>query len=124
LKPPPGLSARSRRVWKALHADFSFTVDSVAVLQRALEAYDLSDHLLGLARAAGLDSKEARGLLASSRDASAVALKHWQALRLDRADPDAVRRPGRPSGDRWSPKRAEGARAWRSMMATAGGAKA
>jgi hypothetical protein len=105
VKPPKALSPRSRALWTELHSAYDFTVADEAILERALESYDVHDSLMKSARRAGVDSKDARALLGAARDASLVALRHWAALGFAKIDL-ATRGPGRPS--RYSTARRNG----------------
>jgi hypothetical protein len=99
-KPPPapsGLSLRSRALWSRILRDTELTPDSLETLERGLASFDLSDELLVLARTVGLDSAKARGLLSAQRDCLQSGLKLLKSVGLDRVDPAAQPRRGRPS---------------------------
>ena len=71
------------------------------VFERALRWWDVSDD-------AAMQAKTATGgelirLTKLSLDASTAALRHWRALKFP--SPEGARRPGRPSGVKWSGKR-------------------
>jgi hypothetical protein len=97
---PRGLSAGSRGVWRTLIARYECVEHELITLERALKWFDRSDALLREADA--LTGQARAATLKQSMDASTVALRHWRLLKFR---DELSRRPGRPSGDDWSPKR-------------------
>jgi hypothetical protein len=113
-RPPAGLSRWARGVWTRLLADNEFSDSELITFARALKWWDLSDKLLAEAATAGSGQAQAQ-LTKLSLDAATSALRHWKTLKFTDASKPA-RRPGRPSGDGWSPARAEGARLHRLSL--------
>ncbi len=104
MKPPSGLSERSKGIWTRLCRTWDFEAADLEILQRSLENMDLGDTLLEQAVSAGFTSPAGKAALGARRDVQALALKYWAALKLHGGG-DGVRRPGRPSDDGWSAKR-------------------
>lgn len=98
---PEGLSAAYEGFWRILLAGRDFSEDSAELLARSLRRFTLSDELLGLARQAGLGTPAGLRLLGAARDAEMLGLKLWVATGLDKADTEALGRPGRPPGGFW-----------------------
>jgi hypothetical protein len=99
-----------------LSRDFSIGTADRLMKRVSLESYELRERLMVAAEKAGLSTKEGRALLASARDAGTLGLKHWVAAGFQKADQGQPRRPGRPSGEDWSLRRREAARALRARL--------
>jgi hypothetical protein len=102
---PAGLSSRSAKLWAEIleHSEPEYPHE-FGFLERALAAHDLADTLRTQAKAAGYGTPTGARLLGAARDADAVALKYFAALKI-RADDEKEPRPGRPSDTRWSAMR-------------------
>lgn len=100
-KVPKGLSGRSQGIWHDLTTIHQFEQFELVAFERALKWFDKADGWLREADAA--EGKTAVLLVKMSMDASNCGLRYWRTLKF--SDGTAARRPGRPSGDNWSPKR-------------------
>ena len=107
---PRGLSAKSRRIWRRLLTDYGFGTHERAHLEAALRWQDRSEALAVEADAPGADTGR---LLKLATDAASTSLRYWRLLKF--SDGQQAARPGRPSGDAWSPKRREAARQRREV---------
>ena len=100
--PPAGLSRKSRQTWRALMDLNDFGAHEIVTFERALVWWDRAD--AWLAESEALEGKAAAAKAKQSMDAATTALRFWRTLKF--TDPNAqARRPGRPSGASWSPKR-------------------
>jgi hypothetical protein len=99
---PTGLSPGSAGVWAALTTGYAFAAPELELLERALRWFDRADGLCQAADAA-TDARERAGLLKQGMDAATTGLRFWRQLRF--TDGSLARRPGRPAGPDWSPKR-------------------
>ena len=107
LPAPRELSPASAQIWRDVIHDHEFEAHELPLLVSALRWRDKSTAWLQ-------ESEEATGreqarLVKQSLDAAQTSLRHWRALKF--TDPEGkTRRPGRPAGDAWSPKRRQQAR--------------
>jgi hypothetical protein len=99
--PPAGLSRGARRLWRQLTALHDFEQHELVAFGRALEWWDRSDAWIKASETATGGDRAV--LVKQSLDAATMGLRHWRTLKF--RDGEAARRPGRPSGDAWSPKR-------------------
>lgn len=100
--PPRDLSAASVQIWKDVIRDHEFEAHELPLLMSALRWRDRSAAWLEESEQA-IGREEAR-LVKQSLDAAQTSLRHWRALKFTDAD-GKTRRPGRPAGADWSPKR-------------------
>jgi hypothetical protein len=96
-----------------LHRQHEFADHEVVTFRRALEAWDAADRIM--AEAEGAPGPERVRLQRLSVDMATSALRHWRTLKFQ-TTPEATRRPGRPSGAEWSPKRKAQYAQWRASM--------
>jgi hypothetical protein len=94
--PPADLTPKAQRLWADLLADHAFRRDELAALEHALRLFDDADRL-----------REA-DQVKLSLDCRNAGLRFWRLLKFTTGE--AVRRPGRPSGDDWSAQRRAQAR--------------
>ena len=99
--PPAGLSARGRRRWRDLWAEYGFSPAAADLLGQALGALDLADDCARRIRVEGLVLEgryagvpRAHPLLAVRRDAARTAERIYRALGLSRADEGRASEPG------------------------------
>jgi hypothetical protein len=110
-RPLSAFSPWARGLWIAQHEEIELSLAEATLFERALRFYDLSDQHRALAEAE--PNKAGRVFAAHDKAADRAAtqaLRHWKAVGF-KDDPETARRPGRPSGDAWSPRRAAGERA-------------
>ncbi len=100
--PPRDLSPASAQIWKDVIRDHEFEAHELPLLVSALKWRDRSTTWLKESETAA--GREQARLVKQSLDAAQASLRHFRALKFTDAD-DKTRRPGRPSGDDWSPKR-------------------
>ena len=115
-RPPAGLSARSRRLWRDLLDANDFQRHELEVLARALEMADRADEMSKIIDRDGLLVEgKAHPLIAARRDALLASARFWRQLKFtDPAKPS--RRPRRPGREAWSAARAEGGRLHRLSL--------
>ncbi len=98
---PQGLSPQSADLWRELTDRHRFADFELVTFRRALQWFDRSDAVS--AQAATATGREQAALLKLSMDSANTGLRFWRQLKFTDGQP--ARRPGRPSGDEWSPKR-------------------
>jgi hypothetical protein len=114
LPVPPGLSAWAGRIWLQLTSRHDFADYELLALEKSLRWWDLSDRWL--AESASLEGAAQAGKVKQSLDASQAGLRYWRTLKF--APPaGTARRIGRPAGDGWSARRADGATAFHAALA-------
>jgi hypothetical protein len=99
-RPPAGLSGWAQGVWRTLLSNHDFAEHELVAFTRALRWWDVADTLLSEAET--LVGRERDAKFKAAGDASTSALRCWKTLKFT---DDATRRPGRPSGPRWSAAR-------------------
>lgn len=107
LPAPEGLSSASAQIWRDVVRDHEFEAHELPLLVSALTWRDKS--VVWLAESEKATGREQARLVKQSLDSAQTSLRHWRALKFTDAD-SVARRPGRPAGDEWSPKRRRQAR--------------
>jgi phage terminase small subunit len=109
--PPADLSPWAQQKWRGLHEESEFSAADELLGEFMVVAFDLAREFLQISKTEGLmKGGKVHPALAGHRDAVQTAIRCWRALKFQ-DDPEDARRPGRPSGDNWSPRRAAAARA-------------
>ena len=116
---PKELSPASAQIWRDVTRAHEFEAHELPLLLSALTWRDRSTAWLAASERA--TAREEARLVKQSLDAGQASLRYWRALKFTDADA-GTRRPGRPSGDAWSPKRRQQAReSWVDRATTSSG---
>ena len=110
---PKGLAPRSRGLWREYTTEYDFVPHEAELFEQCLRSQELDDRIAAIVDAEGVrvDGKP-HNMLAALRDARQTALRMWRAVGF-KVEDEERRRPGRPAGDQWNPKRKAAAEALR-----------
>ena len=90
-RPPKHLSPRAKKLWRSLMEEFSFTPDSRAILQLALENLGTGDKARALIEAEGLTTEKGTRHPACdiAKQADSLFLRCMRQLALDCINPES-----------------------------------